>query len=153
MTQEEKSLLLQDLSARLPYGVECLAGDAIVGRLVGIVPYEETVYLYLEGVLTPYKVEEVKPYLRTMPSMNAEEIDKLFDILHIDKNGEDGDWIKINDSLGMLFFFFSGMFVEDVAEVYDYLNSIHINYRLPKHLFVAVTEENNPYETRRTEES
>lgn len=145
MEENLKQLLLKDLSARLPYGVECLAGDAIVGTLVGIVPYEGTVYLYLRGVLTPYKVEEVKPYLRSIDSMNEEEIDKLFDILHIDRNGEDGDWIKINGSLGMMFFFISGMFVEDVAEVYDYLNSIHVNYRLPEHLFIKVTEDNNPY--------
>ena len=142
MTQEDKELLLKDLSARLPYGV-IVNVNGNNEKVDEINPFE--------GIITcgfqSFDVNECKPYLRSIDSLNEEEIDKLFDILHIDKDGEDGDWIKINDSLGMLFFFTSGMFVEDVAEVYDYLNSIHINYSLPKHLFVAVTEDNNPYET------
>ena len=35
----------------------------------------------------------------------------------------------INDVVGIKFFFPTGKWVEDVAEAYDYLNSIHIDYR------------------------
>ena len=46
MTQEEKQLLLKDLCARLPWG--CSETD-------------------------PYKIEQVKPYLRPLSSMTEEE--------------------------------------------------------------------------------
>lgn len=74
-------------------------------------------------------VEFIRPYLRPVSSMTDEEMNKMFDILHIDRDGNDEDWIKINDDIGIIFFFPTGKFIEDVAEVYDYLNSIHINYR------------------------
>jgi len=74
-------------------------------------------------------VEFIRPYLRSVSSMTDKEMCKLFDILKIDKDGNDEDWIKINDALGIEFFFPTGRWVEDVIEAYDYLNSIHINYR------------------------
>jgi hypothetical protein len=70
-----------------------------------------------------------KIYLRPISSMTEDEMDKLFDVLHIDKDGNDEDWIKINDVLGIKFFFPTGKWVENVAEAYDYLNSIHVDYR------------------------
>lgn len=76
-----------------------------------------------------YPLRLVKAYLRPISSMTEEEIDKLFDILSIDKSGNSEDWIKINDVLGIKFFFTSGKWIEDVIKAYDYLNSIHIDYR------------------------
>ena len=61
--------------------------------------------------------------------MTDEEMDKLFEILKVDKDGKDDDWIKINDVVGIKFFFPTGRWIEDVAKAYDYLNSIHIDYR------------------------
>ena len=88
------------------------------------------------GMLRGYENEEygvpvefIRPYLRPISDMSLEEIYKLFDILKIDKEGKEDDWIKVNDELGIEFFFPTGKFIEDVVEAYDYLNSIHINYR------------------------
>jgi hypothetical protein len=61
--------------------------------------------------------------------MTEEEMDMLFDILKIDKDGNDEDWIKINDDTGIKFFFPTGKWIENVAEAYDYLYSIHIDFR------------------------
>lgn len=125
MTQEDKNLLLKDLCARLPYGVfvEYDYGDGVkrVTKFHGN-------YLYLM-MLGKLQWKDFKPYLRPMSSMTEEEMDKLFDILHIDKDGNGEDWIKINDVLGIKFFFPTGKWVENVIEAYDYLNSIHIDYR------------------------
>ena len=60
--------------------------------------------------------------------MTEKEMDTLFEILHIDENSEEVDWIKINDDLGIKFFFPSGRWIENVAEAYNYLNSINIDY-------------------------
>jgi hypothetical protein len=88
------------------------------------------------GMLRGYENEEygvpvefIRPYLRPVSDMSSEEICTLFKILEIDIDGKDEDWIKVNDCLGIEFFFPTGKFIEDVAKAYDYLNSIHINYR------------------------
>ena len=146
MTQEEKQLLLKDLCARLSYGV--IVNVPIIGgsenkKLVSIINEDDgipcgSVYSCevrnSNGELVSYEKStyllcDIKPYLRPISSMTESEIYKLFDILHIDKGGNDDDWIKINDAVGIKFFFQTGKWVENVAEAYDYLNSIHIDYR------------------------
>lgn len=130
MTQEEKRLLLIDLCGRLPYGVmikDTYCGH--YGRLVEI----GCKFAYFVSKLNSNTLDaqlcHVKPYLRPLSSMTESEMDKLFDILHIDKDDNGEDWIKINDVLGIKFFFSTGRWVENVIEAYDYLNSIHIDYR------------------------
>ena len=71
MTQEEKSILLQDLCARLTYGVmvQCITESA---RRANASPLTET----LNTVLYRYVEEdniELKPYLRPMSNMTEEE--------------------------------------------------------------------------------
>ena len=126
MTQEDKELLLKDLCARLPHGALVL-----VRKPFGGVVIEERVDLtvdILKGFIEDDDIR-VRPFLRPISSMIEEEMDKLFDILKIDKDGNEEDWIKINDVLGIEFFFPSGKWVENVAEAYDYLYSIHIDFR------------------------
>ena len=77
MTQEEKKLLLKDLSTRLPYGVKIkrstcpinLSVTGILGEYVHHTPY------YVGGniEIKTTKIDEVKPYLRPMSSMTEEE--------------------------------------------------------------------------------
>lgn len=144
MEENLKQLLLKDLSARLPYGVECLAGDAIVGRLAGIVPYMGTVYLYLQGVLTPYKVEEVKPYLRSMDDMTEEEKNEFIHYAGYEVeesvNGRHYEYY-LKDYVGT---------PEKPScnyDAVDWLNAHHFDFYnlIEKGLAIEVTEENNPY--------
>lgn len=90
MTQEEKQLLLQVLSAMLPYGVVCVGitydldddGERYIpvkvkNTLTEIHNYNlETVYVRL-GLLSSCRLETVKPYLRPMSSMTEEEKEEL----------------------------------------------------------------------------
>ncbi len=137
MTQQDKELLLEDLCARLLYGVNGLA--YIVGEpcntntnIVGII--NKSIVTNYESPMPSLidldsKYITFKPYLRPMSSMTDDEMDRLFDILQIDKDGKDEDWIKINDVYGIKFFFPTGKWIEDVAEAYAYLYSIHIDFR------------------------
>ena len=130
MTQEEKQLLLKDLCARIPYRTLVQLNPGAYNKpetciLTGI--DGEQVYLNVDS--DPFGIDHIKPYLRPISSITESEIDKLFDILYIDKDGEDEDWIKINDVVGIRFFFPTGKYVENVAEAYDCLNSIHLDYR------------------------
>ena len=76
MTYEDKELLLQDLCARLPYGVLCNIGlkypfqlqRIFVDRLDGIL-----LDFYEDGDDYQVYLSEVKPYLRPMSSMTEEE--------------------------------------------------------------------------------
>ena len=117
MTEANKKLLFIELCARLPYGVKVKCSREILTLNVN----------WLQ--MFQYHLDEIKPYLRPISSMTDEEMDKLFDILKIDKDGEDEDWIKINDAVGIKFFFPTGKWVEHVALAYDYLYSIHIDFR------------------------
>lgn len=72
MTQEDKELLLKDLSVRLPYGVKCCVKNnhKVCGILNGIVG--ENIHLYSSGCST-YNISVIKPYLRPMSSMTEKE--------------------------------------------------------------------------------
>ncbi len=77
MTQEEKELLLKDITARLSYGVKIkrsncpinLSVNGILGEYVHHIPY------YVGGniEINTTKIDEIKPYLRPMSSMTEEE--------------------------------------------------------------------------------
>jgi hypothetical protein len=74
MTQEEKDLLLKDLSGRLGYGIKVwepngTGGIVIIKGIVGNTCYFETNPVYGNSCA----IDNVKPYLRPMSSMTKEE--------------------------------------------------------------------------------
>ena len=126
MNKEEKDLLLRDLCARLPYH---LRGKSKDGKL-----YEATV-IYDTGTILASEVDGVntniccgfKPYLRPISSMTTEEVDALFKVLKIDE--ERGDWLKVNDIGVIRLFTEAGKDFYEIAAAFDYLNSVHVDYR------------------------
>lgn len=90
MTQEEKQLLLQDLCARLTYGIKCttkLTGYNDVYVVQGV--YEDNVFIdcpvYEEGD-DEWMIESIIPFLRPMSSMTEEEKKTLWE--ELDKDTE-----------------------------------------------------------------
>ena len=126
----EETEFFADLCAKMVHGIYCHINDPV--RLIDGKPCPEYDVMVdpnnFSNVVCRHGVT-VKPYLRPISSMTDEEMDKLFEILKVDKDGKDDDWIKINDVVGIKFFFPTGRWIEDVAKAYDYLNSIHIDYR------------------------
>ena len=126
MNKEDKELLLQDLSARLSYGVICHTkkGD---GHLCSI---NQTIFGTEYGINTKAterdyfndREEVIKPYLRPMSSMTEDE------------------WTEYENMCDS----FRG---EEYYELIDWLNANHFDYRglIEKGLAIEVTEENNPY--------
>ena len=104
MTQEDKQLLLKDLSARLPYGVKIELTWWVMG--------EGT---YINTTLEPDHIEqllndedgdiEIKPYLRPMSTMTQEE-NLMYEGLMI---GTDN--------------------ISYMLDVIDWLNAHHFDYR------------------------
>ena len=133
MIQENKKLLLIDLSTMLPYGVICNTSKGN-GHLCSI---NQTIFgtkygINIKATERDYfndNEEIIKPYLRPLSSMTDEEYkeySKLWDLQ--DKFPTDAD-------------------IRFKTDVFDWLNIYHFDYRglIEKGLAIKVTEENNPY--------
>ena len=135
MTPEEKQLLIKDLCARLPYGVNIRATflsfteDKLETRDIELTYYNA-------GYLDEHWIE-AKPYLRPMSSMTEEERKELSDkAIELEL-----DYLAQNDEPNSI----KGM-MSSTYQI-DWLNAHHFDYRglIEKGLAIAVTEENNPY--------
>lgn len=81
MTQEEKQLLLQELCARIPYRTfVCLNPGAYnkpeICALTGV--HGEQIHLDVDT--DPFRINNIRPYLRSMSSMTEEESKELYAI-------------------------------------------------------------------------
>ena len=80
MTQEDKQLLLQDISARLPYGVKVKTpyNDAAITGITVRKGYKKDEW-YIDAVTDKqtYPIKCIKPYLRSISSMTDEESKEL----------------------------------------------------------------------------
>lgn len=96
MTKEEQRLLCTDLSARLPYGVKYVANirgrEGCVETMVAI-SYRKSKERGYEGIFVDAEsggwdsIDDVKPYLRPLSSMTAEELAEWEFPLDMDYNG------------------------------------------------------------------
>ena len=74
MTQEDKELVLIDLSARLPYGVKCCFRYSIKSKILREADnFVLTPTLYDIFTCKRFEEDYIKPYLRPMSSMTEEE--------------------------------------------------------------------------------
>ena len=122
MTQEEKELLLQDLSARLPYGVICFAPDdefGDIGKLWCIEPFEDTdpqiTVQYPKGNTITKFCSEVKPYLCPMSSMTKEERKEFNNILEFQYYSDDSQMCESTDWLNKNHFDYRGLIGKGLA--------------------------------------
>ena len=110
MTQEEKSLLLKDLSARLPYGliIHLVEPNEDEELYCLNIPQEGLYTRSLEhnNVTTLSPIEDIKPYLRPISSMTEEELAKYHSLC---------------DSYYDIYF--------DTGSSIDWLNAHHFDYR------------------------
>ena len=151
MTQEDKHLLIKDLSARIPYGVIINTPSSIFYPA-----NREDVKLDSKFYITEdcgWPIEECKPYLRPLSSMIEEEILELYKIAYNTWYGDplyykNEEWITFRNSIkNNDLCFKSSVWLSDINKVIDWLNAHHFDYRglIEKDLAIEVTEENNPY--------
>lgn len=158
MTQEEKNLLLKDLSTRLPYGVIVRHADPLIdndnnetgefwykrGYLCDITTLDDMTTTIIESEGSDNEgyehicfLEKTVPYLRSMSSMTEEEQIEWYNYHHeieLNEVKSSGDYLK-------------AAILGEAASI-DWLNAHHFDYRglIEKRLAIAVTKENNPYE-------
>lgn len=149
MTTKQKQLLLQDLCARLPYGVKVCVGTQCdidnditdIALLQGLEFDNPTFGVKALVCVETYSgsntfgtdIEDIKPYLRPIESITEEEKDKLRKLLWFGYPSDDYDinahrGIEIasvlHDTWKNAEFDF-----EEFNDLQDFLNSIHIDYR------------------------
>lgn len=108
MTQEEKSLLLQDLCCRLPCGVKVQpSGSATPHKFVG---YDKS--LARIDTDQKFELENIKPCLRPMSSMTEEERTEYFLLKHRDNDRDDNI-----------------ILLDEASTLIDWLNAHHFDYR------------------------
>ena len=150
MAQEEKSLLLKDLCARLPYGVKLLhipSGETTVLEMMNCDAIDGDIH---------DMINNFQPYLRPISSMTEGEKKELLctivgkdavkhfqvlsdgsidntDAAYQDLHNFTMHWINFDGS--------------NTTSYIDWLNKYHFDYRglIKKGLAIEVTEDNNPY--------
>lgn len=116
MTQEDRNLLLKDLSARLPYGVKVKSSRR-----------RESVTLSLD-VMTDFHLGcSVKPYLRPISSMTEEEKEELKTLFDAEEITSDSicyiEGGTLEEYLSRISFSFC-------SKIIDWLNAHHFDYRV-----------------------
>ena len=76
MTKEQRDLLFEDLCARLPYEVKCEVYNCI-GVLDEVTTFYGVGVTYSNGQDTTCRIDECKPYLFPLSSMNEEMLEEL----------------------------------------------------------------------------
>lgn len=135
MTQDQRELLLTDISARLRYGVKCSYYDKCVdeqdeGTITGM---QNGTYFVIDGVCID--VENVKPYLFPISSITKEQREEFpfeLSLLNAFINGH----ISLFED--------EELSVDDIIRMIDCLNRNHIDYRglIPMGLAVDATGKN-----------
>ena len=123
MTQEDKELLLKDLSARLLYGVKC---NALLKQIDGSLKSIFGTFKGYNGWATVGNnladIETVKPYLRPMSSMTEEEFLEYHNIKYNKITYRD-KWKRID--VGK----FHNIGIIPIEDYLDWLNAHHFDYR------------------------
>ena len=122
MAQEDKNLLLKDLSARLPYHVKCHVKK--IGGTLDVDWNLDTFWLN-KTVSNNYYI---KPYLRPMSSMTEEEFEKLKEYSGLKYEQLDLASYQ-NGTYKCLDFYLSEVPSYVVILVFDWLNAHHFDYR------------------------
>ena len=116
MKQEDKELLLKDLSCRIPYGVIVNVDENHKVMMESVTWYEEV--SVDDGSNDLYTISEVRPYLRPLSSMTPEEKK------YIKYKWGYSDWDTLNDFLN-----YTLIDTCDAESFIDWLNSKHFDYR------------------------
>ena len=86
MTQEDRTLLLKDLSARLLYGIICDDGYGNVLELNGIDKPNTATFKCSDKTFWTTDLDKCKPYLFPLSSMTEEQTEELIKLINTDQN-------------------------------------------------------------------
>ena len=139
MTQEEKMLLIKDLSARLPYAVTVEHTSGFRGTLHDITVhhmyddndnvYDAICYTDFFGDEDSIYIEYFKPYLFPLSSMTEEQFVELKVFADLIYESDTLELVEWNDNYKTLEFWLEEVPSYCVIKVFDWLNNNHFDYR------------------------
>ena len=135
MTQEDKELLLQDLCARLPYGVICEDEYGNVLELNSIDKPNTVTFKCSDKIFWTTDLDKCKPYLFPLSSMTDEQIMQSPTSVHVcdlENLRYDSVWTELNSRF------------TDLIDLIDWLNKNHFDYRglIERGLAIDATNKN-----------
>lgn len=132
MTQEDKELLLKDLTARLPYGVKFMYNKNIYttkGLDLIVTDEGDWEYAVTAKDIAPIEIDFIKPYLFSLSSMTDKQAKEIQEIVGnpdyaciIRKTNGLVLWLDYTDTDPTIW-------LDAIFEVQDYLNKNHFDYR------------------------
>lgn len=150
MTQEDKELLMRDLSCRIPYGVIVNVYRMPNVKLTSVSWYDE---VSVEDSVGLYPISEVKPYLFPLSSMTDEqkiEFYKFFEEGITESANETRQWLRTKRAdETMRPITIAYVMVHEL--VIEWLNKNHFDYRglIKKGLAIDATNLNVYYDRER----
>lgn len=141
MIQEDKDLLLKDLSSRISYGVYVqtkISGGITTEGILWSIGYDETEsYIFHKGSSLGYDIngDIIKPYLRSLSSMTeeeAKEIAILHDIIDILSVKVTSNYIDVIIDDGFCSTMTRTIWYDEIIssiEIFDWCNKNHFDYR------------------------
>jgi hypothetical protein len=123
MTQEDKELLLKDLCGRLPYHVRVKVWLKDGTTEEGFYDFEHNYEDVMKDFFFYNKLNDLKPYLRSMSSMTEEEKKELLQISNFDSDVDDICY----DSICCIER--TSIDITDIANFISWLNAHHFDYR------------------------
>ena len=140
MTQEDKELLMKDLSCRIPYSVFVkIDGMSKIVKLTSVSYYGEVGVD--DGSNYLYPISEVKPYLFPLSSITDKQAKEIQEIVG---NSDNACIIRKTDGLELWLNSIDTdptIWLDAIFEVQDYLNKNHFDYRglIPMGLAIDAT--------------
>ena len=133
MTQEEKDLVIKDITARLPYGIKCKILETDEIKILSSVrhDWEDTLFDFWEDerkIQYEYQLylSEFKPYLFPLSSMTEEQKKELFfNYAHNDISFD----AFIDYFLGNEFWHDICVSIDLLPGLIDWFNKNHFDYR------------------------
>lgn len=130
MTQEQKDLLLKDLSSRLFYKVKMghiadTEGDA--DTLTGI--YEDSITLWSPSGFTFTYIEEYRPYLFPLSSLDKDVLEKLNDYGFFKYRDTITNVSCIESNNGISEEIYTYVDIDTISVLIEFFHANHIDYR------------------------
>lgn len=121
MTEEQRNLLLKDLSARIPYNVKAQIPDKY-GGYTSVIESVDIDEFVTDSEGKCLELTYIKPYLFPMSSMTEEQKEELF-IVVLDEQVSISD-CSFNDMTG-----YSEILTNYIIDAIDWFNKNHFDYR------------------------
>lgn len=150
MTEEQKEILLTDLSARLPYGVKCAEvypdGNKFENEwdIIRISKYVED-GIHISNCKTIYgycsQIQNIKPYLFPITTLTDEQLEEFY-CNFVENEISFNDFKKYYNETTSYFELLTK--VSDCPYVLEWFNKNHLDYRglIPMGLAIDATNKN-----------